>query len=1190
MRANGHKAGYRVVIITLDAHAAGPAARASDRLARDFPGLSIAIHAAAEWAEDPSGLERARQDIANGDIVIANLLFLEEHVKAILPALEARRDSCDAMVGMIADGAIVRLTRMGGLDMAKPASGIAKFLKKMRGSSKPNGASGESQMKVLRRLPKILRFVPGKAQDLRAWFLTMQYWLGGSDDNVEQMVRYLVSRYCASKAWQGGEALPPVEYPDVGLYHPGLKERITTSAGDLPTPKNARATVGLLLMRSYVLASDTAHYDAVIRAFEDHGIAVIPAFAGGLDGRPAINEFFFRNGRPVIDTLVSLTGFSLIGGPAYNDSTAAVEVLSQLDLPYVAAHPLEFQTLQQWSKSTGGLGPVETTMLVALPELDGATNPTVFAGRHGDDGCTGCKKPCERVSTHRAMAPCPERISTLADKVLRLALNRRKANAERKVGMVLFGFPPNSGAVGTAAYLSVFESLFNTLHAMKAEGYEVEPPASVDDLRDALLKGNAAHYGQQANVAAHVPAEDMVRNTPWLAEIEAVWGPAPGRTQSDGRGVYVLGRQFGNVFVGVQPAFGWEGDPMRLLFEHSFAPTHAFVAFYRWMRDTFGADTYLHFGMHGALEFMPGKQAGLGSQDWPDRLIGNVPNVYLYAANNPSEATLAKRRANAITVTHLTPPLATAGLYKGFAELKDSLSRWRALAPGASERRDLAELIRSQAEAVDLSGDDPDKLWLTLLDTEDALIPDGLHVVGRPISTEARAEHVRVMADADDDIRSAVEQLLAENNELPALLNALAGHYIAPVAGGDLIRSPEILPTGRNIHAFDPFRMPTAFAMADGARQAELLLATHQSMPRSVALVLWGSDNIKSDGGPIAQALALMGAKPRFDSFGRLSGADLVPLAELGRPRIDVVITLSGIFRDLLPLQTKMLAEAAFKAASADEPVEQNFIRAHALAYAQEMGCDLETASLRVFSNAEGVYGSNVNQLVDAGTWNDESELADAFTRRKGFAYGRDGKPQQNAKLLQKALSSVDIAYQNLESVELGVTTVDHYFDTLGGISRAVKRARGSEAPVYIGDQTRGTAKVRTLKDQIALETRSRTLNPKFFESMLKHGHEGVRTIEAHVTNTLGWSATTGTVDPWVYQRISETFVLDETMRRRLAELNPAASSKLANRLMEACDRQFWTPDEQTLEALRRASEELEDNLEGIPAVAEAVA
>ena len=1191
MHGNLPKPGYRVVIITMDDHAAGPAARASERLAHDFPGLSISIHAAAGWSEDPAGLDRARDAIAQGNIIIANMLFLEEHVKAVLPDLEARRDDCDAMVGMIADGAVVKLTRMGGLDMAKPASGIAKFLKKLRGSSKPGQGSGESQMKMLRRLPKILRFMPGKAQDMRAWFLTMQYWLGGSDDNVEQMVRYLISRYANYKDWRGADALPPVEYPEVGLYHPGVKGRITGRIEDLPRPANAVATVGLLLMRSYVLASDTAHYDAVIAAFEARGIAVIPAFAGGLDGRPAIETWFKSQAGARIDTLVSLTGFSLIGGPAYNDSAAAVQVLGELDLPYVAAHPLEFQTLQQWAGSSGGLGPVETTMLVALPEIDGATNPTVFAGRHDANGCTGCKSPCQTVSSHRAMAPCPERIGTLADKVLRLALNRRKQNAQRKVAIVLFGFPPNSGAVGTAAYLSVFESLFNLLNAMRANGYQVDPPASVDELREMLLVGNSARYGQQANVATHVAADDIVRNTPWLAEVEAVWGPAPGRTQSDGRGVYVLGQQFGNVFVGVQPAFGWEGDPMRLLFEQGFAPTHAFVTFYRWMRDSFGADAYLHFGMHGALEFMPGKQAGLGGRDWPDRLIGNVPNVYLYASNNPSEATLAKRRANAVTVTHLTPPLAASGLYKGLADLKDSLSRWRTLAPGASERADLAALIATQAEAIDMAETNPDKLWLTLLETEQALIPDGLHVVGRQISADARAEHVRVMADTDDETRARVEKLLAETDELPALLNALAGHFIAPVAGGDLIRSPEVLPTGRNIHAFDPFRMPTAFALEDGRKQADLLLATHDAVPRSVALVLWGSDNIKSDGGPIAQALALMGARPRFDSFGRLAGADLIPLAELGRPRIDVMMTLSGIFRDLLPLQTKMLAEAAFKAATAsDEPLEQNFVRAHALAYAEQAGCDMETASLRVFSNAEGAYGSNVNQLVDAGTWNEESELAEAFTRRKGFAYGRDGKARQNAELLQNTLKNVDIAYQNLESVELGVTSVDHYFDTLGGISRAVKRARGTEAPVYIGDQTRGAAKVRTLKDQIALETRSRTLNPKFFESMLRHGHEGVRQIEAHVTNTLGWSATTGTVDPWVYQRLSETFVLDEDMRRRLAELNPAASSKLANRLMEACDRQFWAPDDETLEALRRASEELEDNLEGIPAPVEAMA
>jgi magnesium chelatase subunit H len=243
----------------------------------------------------------------------------------------------------------------------------------------------------------------------------------------------------------------------------------------------------------------------------------------------------------------------------------------------------------------------------------------------------------------------------------------------------------------------------------------------------------------------------------------------------------------------------------------------------------------------------------------------------------------------------------------------------------------------------------------------------------------------------------------------------------------------------------------------------------------------------------------------------------------------------------------------------------------------------LETAALRVFSNADGAYGANVNQLVDSGAWDDEDELADAYQKRKCFAYGRDGKPAPQPELLQSVLAKVDLAYQNLESVELGVTTIDHYFDTLGGIGRAVKRARGGDAaPTYIGDQTRGAGQVRTLSEQVALETRTRMLNPKWYEGMLKHGHEGVRQIEASITNTVGWSATTGAVDPWVYQRVTETFVLDETMRERLAALNPKASARLANRLIEAHERQYWAPDPETLDALRRAGEDLEDRLEGV--------
>lgn len=1179
--------GYNVVIITLDQHAAGPAARALPRLQHDFPDLNISVHAAAEWSENPSKKAAAKAAVLEANIVVANLLFIDEHIQAILPELTAVRDRVDAFVGMVADPQIVRLTKMGDLDMTKPASGPMALLKKLRGKSQAEGGSAEKQMTMLRRIPKMLKFVPGKAQDLRAWFLCMQYWLGGSEDNIESMVRYLVGRYADNRDWRGIKAAAPIDYPEVGLYHPDMEGRITTDASKLPQPANPVATVGVLMLRSYILAKDTAHYDAVIRGLQAKGLAVLPAFAGGLDGRPAMDAYF----QGKIDTLVSLSGFSLVGGPAYNDSDAAVAALKALDVPYVAAQPLEFQTLGQWRASGGGLGPVETTMLIALPEIDGATNPTVFGGRHDPAGCTtGCAacpqgcKPDPEAEGH-AMAACPERVDVLVEKTARLARLHRSKVESRKVGIVLYGFPPNAGAAGTAAYLSVFESLFNVMHAMKAEGYQMgELPATVEDLREAVLCAPSASHGQPAQIAARIPASEMVARTKWLKEIEAVWGAAPGKHQTDGRDVFVLGRQFGNVFVGLQPVFGYEGDPMRLLFEKGFAPTHAFAAFYRWLREDFAADTLLHFGMHGALEFMPGKQAGMCEACWPDRMIGNLPNVYLYAANNPSEATLAKRRSNAVIVSHLTPPLAQSGLYKGLAEIKESLGRLRALPPGSPEAEELADLVREQAKGVNMDASDLSTLWEKLLETEGALITEGLHVVGRPMSAEARAEMLALMPENAD--RARADRLLQEEHEIAGLLHALAGRYTPPVPGGDLVRAPEILPTGRNIHAFDPFRMPTAYAIRDGAAQAARLLATHPTLPRSVALVLWGSDNIKSDGGPIGQALALMGARPRFDSYGRLAGAELIPLPELGRPRIDVVMTLSGIFRDLLPLQTKLLAEAAYLAASAeDEPLAQNFIRAHVLATMQDTGMDFDTAALRVFSNAEGAYGSNVNTLVGSAGFGDEDELADAYEARKSFAYGRDGKSTKQVNLLQNVLSKVDLAYQNLESVELGVTTVDHYFDTLGGIARATKRAQGGrETAVYIGDQTRGAGTVRTLQDQIALETRARSLNPKFYEGLLKHGAEGVRQIEAQVTNTLGWSATTGQVEPWVYQRLSETFVLDEEMRDRLSKLNSAASSRMAQRLLEASDRNYWQPDAATLAALQAAADELEDRMEGVAA------
>ena len=294
----------KVVIVTLDNHLSGAVERAQRTLRREMPGLTIALHATAEWGEDAAALEACKDDIASADIVIATMLFLEDQIAAVRPALEARRNRCDAMLCLMSAGEIMKLTRVGQFTMDGRQSPAMKLLKRLRGSAKdrpghdggsatPN--SGARQLAMLRRLPKILRFIPGTAQDVRAYFLTLQYWLAGSEENVANMVRFLVGRYATGprEALRGTiRSALPADYPDVGLYHPDLPTRITDTDAGMPSPRPARGTVGLIVMRSYLLAGNTAHYDGVIRALEARGLKVIPVFASGLDARPAVERFF----------------------------------------------------------------------------------------------------------------------------------------------------------------------------------------------------------------------------------------------------------------------------------------------------------------------------------------------------------------------------------------------------------------------------------------------------------------------------------------------------------------------------------------------------------------------------------------------------------------------------------------------------------------------------------------------------------------------------------------------------------------------------------------------------------------------------------------------------------------------------------------------------------------------------------
>jgi magnesium chelatase subunit H len=456
------------------------------------------------------------------------------------------------------------------------------------------------------------------------------------------------------------------------------------------------------------------------------------------------------------------------------------------------------------------------------------------------------------------------------------------------------------------------------------------------------------------------------------------------------------------------------------------------------------------------------------------------------------------------------------------------------------------------------------------------------------------AQNASVSAEESRPVFLLLENIskqLETNNEAEALMRALRGEYIEPGPGADIVQNPAILPTGRNTHAINPYAVPSAVAFARAEAVADQLLARykaeHGRYPRSMALVLWGLDNIKTQGEGVAQALWLLGVRPVSDALNRIATVEAIPLEELGRPRIDVVMTISGIFRDLFSPTVQLLDRAVRLVANLDEPVDQNYVRGHVLEQIENENCDADEAMTRVFSNAPGNYGTNVNFMVMDSQWDRDETLGDLFVTRKCFAYGRDSKGQaiegiEARVAMDRALSRVEATYQNIDTFEIGITDVDHYFEYLGGISKAVEKRANSRPAIYLSDTLSPEAKIRSLEETVRLETRAKTLNPKWYEGMLKHGFRGVAEIEGHVSNTFGWSATADAVDDWIYSEVANTFVLDEAMLERLRNLNPHSARSLVGRLLEASGRGYWDAEPEVLNQLREIIGSLEDQLEGV--------
>ena len=689
----------------------GPLKRAEQEINRVYDlDLEISAHNFGAVLPDDEW-ERIDNELGAAEIVFVIHVMDGENAAKLITRLERLKAKHAAVIVINCMPDLMRRTRMGKLDVARLSS--LKDRRVLRAFSsagswigrqaKPRkkGKNGNHQdyLRLAEKLPTVLQFVPsaGGLRDVKNYLNIFSYFLQPTPANIQSMILAAIKEYARDEKVRRNvpEVKLPEQAPSLGIYHPEAPRLFESLAeyrewyagrGTLD-PEN---TIGLLLMRPHVLSGTSKHYDELIRAIEAEGLSVIPALSTLMDNRDAVRRFFVDESetkRPLVSQIVSLTGFSFVGGPAMNDSESASQFLKELNRPYRSAVSLDMQTIDSWANSFTGLNPVQAGMQIAIPEVDGATEPFIYGGL-----------PTNGVEP----VALEERCCTFARRLKNWNHLRTAPRHELRIALTIFCFPPNKGNIGTAADLDVFPSVWDTLKALKQEGYKVELPESPDQLREMLLAGSADEFASTANVAYRMPPAEYRGLSSFVTDVENEWGETPGKINVWGNELLIQGLQLGNVFIGVQPTFGYEGDPMRLMMSRGGAPHHGFLAFYTYLSHVFKADAVIHVGTHGALEFMPGKQVGLSAECWPDRLIGDLPHIYIYSINNPSEGSIAKRRSYAELISYLTPPVENAGLYKELTALKDLVSSYRQSA-SEIEREQLYASIEACSRSLNLA-------------------------------------------------------------------------------------------------------------------------------------------------------------------------------------------------------------------------------------------------------------------------------------------------------------------------------------------------------------------------------------------------------------------------------------------------------------------------------------------------------
>jgi len=1142
-----------------------------------------------------------------------------------------------------------------------------------------------------------------------------EYLRHGDVDNVEQLLRFLADTFLL----QGHGFEPPHEVADLGVYIPGK--------GDLPIEEAvadhdpARPTIGICFYRSHRLTGNTAFIDTLCEEIERAGANALAVWSytlrRGTDGGqvPALS---LLDGR--VDAL--LVTMLATGGSGAGDNNAAAgegvgeqwqewdaSALAALDVPVLQA-VCATGSRAAWMESDSGLSPLDAATQVAIPEFDGRLLGGVisFKERDGVDSPVGVPVPRYEAD--------PERCARVARLALRHARLRHVPAAERRVAMLLTSFPTKHARIGMAVGLDTPASALTLFDALQADGMRVDHDFTHgDELMHALAAagGHDPEFLTDAQLSAsplRFPVADYLEWYATLPEslrtsIEEKWGPAPGEQYLDGDDFVIAGLALGNVLVAIQPPRGYGEDPVGIYHDPELAPTHHYLACYRWIDAVWSADAIVHLGKHGTLEWTPGKMLALSAGCAPDAALGDMPLIYPFVVNDPGEGVQAKRRAHAVIVDHLVPPMMRADTYDEMAELEallDEYARLEVLDPPKLPA--LASRIWSAVERANLQSDlaieeRPDDLGTLvehidgyLCEVKDIQIKDGLHILGRAPTGEQlrgltcamlrlgsgdvpglraavgsafgldeaglvasagdrvalqpgtvallerfpgpsasagdlidRLEQAQMalldaLADRDWDpaeVGEACERVLGRRDdgveralrfaclevvprirrtpdELASVVAALNGRHIASGPSGAPTRGRvDVLPTGRNFYSVDPRALPSELSWEVGGRLAEAVLERHLKdtgeLPRMIGLVAWGTAAMRTQGDDVAEILALLGVRPTWHPESkRVTGIEVIPLAELGRPRIDVTVRISGFFRDAFPHLVRLLDDAVAAVAGLDESDEENFVAAHARAdaarLADELGHDAawRRATTRVFGSKPGTYGAGLLQLLDTRDWRGDADLAAVYEAWGGFAYGRglDGAPAQET--MRDCYRRIEVAVKNVDSREHDILDSDDYYQYHGGMVATVRALTGNDPAAYLGDSSDPSrVRARSLTEETRRVFRARVANPRWIASMIRHGYKGAAELAATVDYLFGYDATAGVAEDWMYEQVAQRYLLDADVAEFMARSNPWAARGIAERLLEAADRGMWdAPPEETLTAIRDRFLALEGELE----------